>query len=881
MPVAAALLSSAVGVAWAQSDRAEGVEASELVERPVAPASSQLTLQRIEGAQVGGLGHLLGLELPPGLAGAVEVELGLSVDPLSAGVVLRLTVPELSVGSIALGALELRVHRPFAGRSQHAALRLEGPVGRIDARAEWPAPTMQRRIGDALSGLVGQQEAAEPATPGASAIGPPERLDIRYEGVDLARVTALAPTFAAAGRASGHVRLDPGGLSAAMTVDEARWRGGDPGRFVVTAELEAELARFSFDSIIGPSRLRIGGDVPIVFDPGQLSLSWDHERPLDITVDGEALSPASLLGFYAFPPGAAFTVGLRLTARGPLAALEIEGELDGALHDGPIDRPVDARLAVGPAEQTLRAAIGEILTLELATQADLLAWRAGAPGAPVPIEGALISAVPLSTLSPFLPPGIAEPAGALRGRLDLAGTLGAPTVEGALVVEDGALTVLAANARITALAAEAAFTGDAVSLRALRGRAGRGAISGEGAAEWTVTPPKHEGPLWSAWRATGALSLEIERVPFIQPGLPAGLLDAAATVRLTAEPDEARLAVRIERPSMRLTGYELPEARAIAHNDAVQLLDGPRVDGAAAWLAGEGALGLSIELPEPLIIEGVDAGLTLVGTLEIERQGDVFTTSGGFDARSGRFHLFDMPFTITEGRLSVAAGAARRTSVEVAVGEARLADPAPGDAPTADPLDAMVDLAATGRVVDTDVFVRLSGPSRRPTLVLRSEPPLPEYQILTLLITGRVDVIDDRNGEVRRKAAALISRFHNPGLARQLYDRIGVDKLGLAFGASVANPILTVGKQINRQLYVETVYRHDAPPDENETEARVEYRLSPRWTVDTTAGDAGEGAVGLFWQTGFGRPSPPPEPAEGDEADGSEADSGARQSAGE
>jgi outer membrane protein OmpA-like peptidoglycan-associated protein len=145
-------------------------------------------------------------------------------------------------------------------------------------------------------------------------------------------------------------------------------------------------------------------------------------------------------------------------------------------------------------------------------------------------------------------------------------------------------------------------------------------------------------------------------------------------------------------------------------------------------------------------------------------------------------------------------------------------------------------------------------------LVLVSVPALPEYQILTLLILGRIDVVDDRNGEVRREAAALVDRFHNPGLKRQLFDRLGVDKVGLGVGSSVSQPIVTVGKQVTRTLYVETTYRVNAPPDRNEREGRVDYQVSPHWATSTVFGDAGEGGIGVFWSTRFGGPPPPAPP---------------------
>jgi autotransporter translocation and assembly factor TamB len=72
----------------------------------------------------------------------------------------------------------------------------------------------------------------------------------------------------------------------------------------------------------------------------------------------------------------------------------------------------------------------------------------------------------------------------------------------------------------------------------------------------------------------------------------------------------------------------------------------------------------------------------------------------------------------------------------------------------------VLSLLANGYVVDTDVTVGVRGPARQPQLVLRSNPPLAEYQILTLLVTGRANALDDSNGDVRREAAQLVPKRH-------------------------------------------------------------------------------------------------------------------------
>ncbi|MCA9540551.1 MAG: translocation/assembly module TamB domain-containing protein, partial [Myxococcales bacterium] len=65
-------------------------------------------------------------------------------------------------------------------------------------------------------------------------------------------------------------------------------------------------------------------------------------------------------------------------------------------------------------------------------------------------------------------------------------------------------------------------------------------------------------------------------------------------------------------------------------------------------------------------------------------------------------------------------------------------------------------------------------------------------------------------------------------------------------------PIVTVGKRLTPRLYVETLYHHNAPPETNEKEVRARYRFAPKWSLETSYGDAGQGLVELYWTTRFG-----------------------------
>lgn len=816
------------------------------------------------------------------LRGAARVELRVTGPLPRFGVSLLVDAPALEIGGQPVGRARLRAFVPFDGDGLALRLHVDGPAGRLDLEAHLP---------ERFSPGAGLIEAAaspwmmaDPAPTEAGGDDDPDVLEAlreaaadwhdapvvraRAEAFDVERLTDLWPELALAGRVTGAASIDAAGARGAFEAVDARWRGGPLGTVRAAVELADGALHVDAEAGAEPTRAKVVVTAPVDFDPRRLDAAWRDDAPLAIALEATGITPDGLSALERFHPAADFELRLTASVTGALDDLRAVARLDGTLRDGGVSRPVWATLDATARGQTARLAVGDgptpLVAVDLGTAADLVALRrADADPAAVPLSGAVAIGVPLTTLMPYLPAAIHDPSGAVAGALEIGGTLGRPRVDGALGIDDGALTVVAANARLFDVDLDLRFEGDGARLRTLTARTGRGRVEGRGRAGWVVTPPDHPGPLWSAWQVEADFELDLDDVPLVRPGLPAGLLDAAARLTARAEPDVAAVDITVDGTHLRLTGFRLAGARPIPRNGAVRRRSQGITREADSILSGPGALTLTLRLPDARV-EGAQTTLRFGGELTLERRDTAFTVEGGILTTEGRFRLFDNPFDLTGGRFGIQGGTLDpRQAVAVAIGQAQLDEA--DSAPVAETLDPIIDVQATGRVVETDVRVRIVGPSRRPSLVLESDPPLPEYQILTLLITGRVDAIDDRNGEVRRQAAQLIDRFHNPSLARQLYDRLGVDKLGLKFGASVQNPILTVGKQINRRLYVETVYHHDAPPDANEKEARVEYRLSPRWTVDTVAGDAGEGSLGLFWQTTFGRPAALDAPEDGDD----------------
>ena len=701
---------------------------------------------------------------------------------------------------------------------------------------------------------------------------------IAAQGLDTAIVTRLFPGVGLTGTADGTVRVQ--GTRRAPLVDARlssaalSWRGipSAPAELVWKHAGRVSELRGRWGTDAGPA-VTIDARIPLAMDlsDGVERLAWLDTEVHEVSLRGTRLDAPAIRPFLALPRGVGTTLNLEGRASGNLAGLDASIDLSGtlALATGRTV-PVTAALTSQGSAQRVRVDLGGLLAAEVDTQASWAAVRAS-PAAlgDARLGGEVRVDAGLEELAVWLPDGLASPSGRVRGRVALGGTVGNPALTGRLETNGAAVTLTDLNQRLDPVEAALVFSGAHATFETLRARVGEGTVTGRGAYTFAgATPAAGEARRrWSGWHVQGGAQLEVVNVPLVQQSLPLGVMNGRVHVESSHTPQLASLHVTLHAMQVRLSEEELPEARAIPSNRNVHVLDwlGRSTDRDALPGGGERNARLAITLADPIDVRGKKFAMKLTGALEVHRKGDIVTVDGGFEAeKGGTFQLFDNPFVTRSGRLSVVPGRLGRTpplgavvssagteaTVTVAVRDPdRPVEPAP--------LDGTVDFTAEGVVEGTLVVVQVRGPAARPEFVLVSNPPLPEYQILTLLIVGRVDAVDESNGRVRKEVAELTERFHNPSLQRQLFDRMGVDKIGVGFGESVAEPILTVGKQLSRRVYFETIYHHNAPPEENTTAGRMEYRLDPWWTTETTVGDAGNGDLGLYWALRFGGPPPP------------------------
>lgn len=764
--------------------------------------------------------------------------------------VVTLEAPAVRLGDQELGRLRVRLERRPGLPTATLRLDLHGPLAeRIEALFE---ATLEV---DVVSGAVAFE-------------GGPLRLRLAAQGVDLEVLSRLWPGLGLVGRADLTADLDGDAATPVgrglLQVSGLGWRGTalGPLRVAWVHRDHKSGATVTVGDADAPL-LAAETVLPLRLDVGRRELSWLDGQPVDVKLTLKGLDAARLRPLWRLPPGSGLLLDGHLRAEGPLRTLALDaavaGELRGTAHE-PL--ALTARLRAGSRKQTLEVTLGEAAgILRLETSGDLVKLRRRKQRADtVPVSGALTAGLPLEVLGPYLPASLYDPTGTLNAEVTLSGQLGQPSFDGFVRTAGAELTVLPLNVRLSPLDLDLRLRERTLKSETLHARTHGGTCSGSISATLVTAPaPATEaGGPFASFHLSGDGALTLQHFPVVQPGLPVGRANGEVKLRTSLGRAERRLQVLVQGGTVELSARELPEVRALPR----------RSDGTRDAVAGDGEREadasdvlrvLDLRLTAPVVVTGPDLEVALSGGWTVERQGGLATVQGALELlKGGRFALFDNPFVLERGEVRLPGGRLGADAREAVLGS-RSAQVGLARAARSKtrPLEPVVSFVSQGVAVDTSVLVAVHGPAQRPELVLFSSPSLPEYQIMTLLITGRADAVDDRNGEVRRKVASLVDRFDNPSLSRQLYDRIGVDRLGLGFGSSVSQPILTVGKQVTRQLYVETVYHHNAPPTENEKEGHVEYHLNPSWTVDTTYGDAAQGSAGLFWRSDFGGPPPP------------------------
>lgn len=392
-------------------------------------------------------------------------------------------------------------------------------------------------------------------------------------------------------------------------------------------------------------------------------------------------------------------------------------------------------------------------------------------------------------------------AGSLLGDGAASGTLGAPDVDGTLSWENGSLRLPQTGSDIDRI--NVTLSADNTQQLDVEGsgRAGDGSINIGG--NLTLA----DGELVSD------LALELDRAAVIQrrdiQSLASGSLQLTGAwpdLLLSGDLSLAQLTVNINR----LAGPSAPQLEIHNEQDLNDLNGGIPL-----------ALDIVIRTDGNATIRGNGINAQMSGELRLGGTLDQLQSDGAMTIESGRVNLLTRNFTLQEGQL-------------------RLVDEALN-----------INIVAVHQRPDVMIEATITGNAEQLELHLRSEPALPEDEIVAQLLFGK-SVRNMTPWQALQLASAVnqLGGGDSVDLFQTTRETLGLDRLEVEGPEAEGDAAtLTVGRYLNSRVYLEV---DQELGNERDWQGSVEIELTPNLNLETFTGSGGgSGGLELRWRRDY------------------------------
>ena len=215
------------------------------------------------------------------------------------------------------------------------------------------------------------------------------------------------------------------------------------------------------------------------------------------------------------------------------------------------------------------------------------------------------------------------------------------------------------------------------------------------------------------------------------------------------------------------------------------------------------------------VLERLDAELG--GALRIEGTTRRVIPSGGFDLVRGRLDLLGKRFALTEGTLRLE-------------GE----------------LVPVLALTAATRSDEVDLRIEVAGRADAPEIHFRSEPPLPEEEVVARLLFGRgLRTLSAFQAAQLASAVATLAGRGGEGLTGRLRQSFGLDDLDVTTGEEGGTAV-RLGKYISRNIYADVVLGSGGTSAVN-----LNLDITPDLKARGSATAEGETSLGIFFERDY------------------------------
>ncbi|MGX7345791.1 translocation/assembly module TamB domain-containing protein [Acetobacter pasteurianus] len=583
-------------------------------------------------------------------------------------------------------------------------------------------------------------------------------------------------------------------------------------------------ALVSFGDTMGVDRLR-ATLVTAGSQPATIDVAGKIKPSLAVTADIRNLTPALA---HPFAPDfkASGTVSVQAKVAGTLNAPQGQVKLTGrdlrmagssaAASIPPLHLDAAANLAGSSAKVQVAAGAGPKLSMNVAGTAPLN--KTG------PMNLRVNGNLDLSIANGILGAQARQAMGQAQMALLVAGTMSSPRVTGTVDLRDADVQDFAQGFHLANINGRVVGENDKIVIQNLTAKAGDGSLGvtgfvgiGSSGMPLDIHLQAHDARPISSDLLTAVMNADIAVKGQVQTRM-----DVDGTVDLRR--------VEINIPN------SLPSS--VARLDVVRPGDEQKqAEAAKAESTKSAVIGLNLNVTSPgkFFVRGHGLDAEMAGRLKVGGTTQAPLMSGGFDLKRGNFDLAGISLNFTKGRVAFNGS-----------GVGHKMDPT---------LDFEADRAVQGQTA----MLKVGGYASAPKITFESMPPLPQDQVLAMLLFG-TDAHSLSSTQMVELGTALatltgLTPFDPMGTIRKT---LHLDRLAIGGGSGVGNGGTSVeaGKYVMKGVYVGAKQATSG----SGTQAQVQVDLTKHLKLNTTVGTGGTvtgfttpendpgSSVGLLWQ---------------------------------
>ena len=435
----------------------------------------------------------------------------------------------------------------------------------------------------------------------------------------------------------------------------------------------------------------------------------------------------------------------------------------------------------GRLEARRTTAQGQALARGTAQVATLAHWQ------DMPLSGELHAQTAELGLVSLYEPDIDRAAGHFSADVQLAGTAGMPRLSGAVKVRDGEIDVYQVNLAVRQLQLDARVSEAGLDFQG-GAHAGAGSVTADGHLEWRQLLPYGKLHLQGT-------NLRVADVPEAQ-------IDASPDLDFNVSGRRIEVTGKVAVPYAKIQPKDFAGAVRASPDEVIV---GSEEEDPTKRL--EVVSTITLSLGEHVNID--TSGLTgrLTGSITIRSGYDAITrATGELSVAEGKYTAYARKLDIQHGRLIFTGG--------------------PIDNPG-------IDLRAIKEFPDVKAGVNVRGTLLQPHMTFFSDPPLPQSQVVSLILAG--GSLESAQNRTTGNSGAGTAALAQGGaiLAQQLGSRVGIEDVSLE--SDITNETsLVLGRYLSPRLYVS----YGISLTQQLNTLKLRYTLGDHWTVRTEVGQA-------------------------------------------